>query len=147
MDSIKLDIGCGSHKKPGYIGIDIRAIEGVDIVHDLECFPWPLDDNCCTEIRMAHLWEHIEPRYRIHLMDELWRVAKVDCVLTIISPFANSVDASQDPTHYSCPNEFTFHYFSPIYQLYREYTPLPWRIVKQFVSKSSINVVMVPRKE
>ena len=33
---IRLDVGCGSNKQHGYVGMDIRKIKGVDIVHDAE---------------------------------------------------------------------------------------------------------------
>ena len=31
---IQLDIGCGSNKQKGFVGMDKRDIAGVDIVHD-----------------------------------------------------------------------------------------------------------------
>ena len=33
--SIKIDVGCGSSKLDGFIGIDSLKLDGVDIVHDL----------------------------------------------------------------------------------------------------------------
>ena len=32
---LKLDLGCGLSKKEGFLGVDRRKFDGVDIVHDL----------------------------------------------------------------------------------------------------------------
>lgn len=58
---IKLDIGCGANKQPKFVGIDIRKGEGVDIVHDLELYPWPLPDECASFAFSSHVVEHINP--------------------------------------------------------------------------------------
>ena len=57
--AIRLDLGCGANKQPGFVGMDIRALPGVDIVHDVEDIPWPLPDGCCMAIMASHLVEHI----------------------------------------------------------------------------------------
>ena len=44
QSGIRLDIGCGANKAPGFVGMDMRALPGVDIVHDVEQYPWPLPD-------------------------------------------------------------------------------------------------------
>lgn len=58
---IKLDIGCGSSKQSGFIGMDIRPFPGVDIVWDIEKFPWPLPDQCASFAMTSHVVEHITP--------------------------------------------------------------------------------------
>jgi hypothetical protein len=58
---IQLDVGCGGNKQQGFVGIDVRPIEGVDIVHDLNLFPWPLPDDCVLRAVASHLMEHIPP--------------------------------------------------------------------------------------
>ena len=50
---IQLDIGCGANKQPGFVGIDIRPLDGVDIIHDLEVQPWPLDRKS-TRLNSSH---------------------------------------------------------------------------------------------
>ena len=57
---IRLDIGCGENKQEGFVGMDARALPGVDIIHDLEVFPWPLPDDCCLTIVGSHIIEHIK---------------------------------------------------------------------------------------
>lgn len=58
---IKLDLGCGASKNKGFIGIDYFPYPGVDIVHDLEKFPWPLPDESVILAVSTHVVEHITP--------------------------------------------------------------------------------------
>ena len=43
--SLKIDLGCGSNKKEGYVGVDILDVPGVDYVTDLSKDPLPFDDR------------------------------------------------------------------------------------------------------
>ena len=54
----KLEIGCGDHKREDFMGMDIIPLEGVDIVHNMNELPWPLEDNSFTEIVMDDVLEH-----------------------------------------------------------------------------------------
>lgn len=58
---IRLDIGCGGNKQPGFVGMDVRDLPGVDIVHDVTMFPWPLPDESVLTAIASHLLEHIPP--------------------------------------------------------------------------------------
>ena len=128
--SISLDLGCGESKRPNWIGLDKRALEGVDIVHDVQDLPWPIPDSICMQVVMFHLFEHIEPKYRIQVIDEIWRIMKPRGQLWLIAPYATSVGAFQDPTHYTCPNEVTFTYFDPNHPMYQVYKPKPWELLR-----------------
>ena len=126
---IKLDIGCGYNKQPGgFVGIDIRFLPGVDIVHDVESIPYPLPDECCSTILVSHLVEHICPKRFIAVMNEWWRIMKVDGQLLISMPYGVSYGFVQDPTHCNCLNEASWTYFDPSQFLYSIYRPKPWRI-------------------
>ena len=57
----KLDIGCGGKKQVGFIGMDVRQLPGVDIVHNLEQFPFPLPDESVSLATASHVLEHINP--------------------------------------------------------------------------------------
>ncbi|MHA1979217.1 MAG: hypothetical protein ACW98I_20110, partial [Candidatus Hodarchaeales archaeon] len=35
-----LDVGCGTEKIDGAIGIDRVKLDGIDIIHDLDKYPW-----------------------------------------------------------------------------------------------------------
>ena len=126
----KLDIGCGDGKQSGFIGMDRRKLPTVDVVHDVEDIPYPFPDDCCIGVLMSHLWEHIQPKYRVDVMNEVWRIMKVGGQIWIASPYATSFGAAQDPTHYTCPNEATFTYFDPSKGLYGIYKPKPWKLIR-----------------
>lgn len=59
---VKIDLGCGETKQPGWVGVDFREMPGVDIVQDLTKFPWTkLPDECANMVMTSHLLEHINP--------------------------------------------------------------------------------------
>lgn len=152
---IRLDLGCGKVVQPGFVGIDKRALPGVDIVHDLEVYPWPLPDECATIILASHLVEHIDPAHGgfLRFMDECWRVAKPDAQLVIITPYAGSAAYWQDPTHINGCNEVTWAYFDPLHPhikdaLYNVYEPNPWKVASNKVTREGIlEVIMQKRRE
>lgn len=129
---ILLDIGAGENKQPGFVGLDKRKLPGIDIIHDLEVFPYPLEDESCLTIIGSHIAEHIAPWLTIHFFDELWRILKVNGQLALSMPYAGSAPYWQDPTHVNGYIESTFQYFDPLYPLYLIYQPKPWRIEKGF---------------
>ncbi len=98
---IKLDLGCGENKQEGFVGIDIRKLKGVDIVHDLEKFPYPLPDECASLAIASHLVEHINPHKGVFIdfMNEVWRLLKPNGEFIIGTPYAGSPGYYQDPTH------------------------------------------------
>lgn len=145
---LRLDLGCGENKQKGFIGMDKRALSNVDIVHDLQEFPYPVDDDSCFQVLMSHVYEHIEPKYRIDLINEIWRIMKPDGQLLLSAPYAGSIGANQDPTHYPCPNQATFQYFDPDYPLYYVYKPKPWKLVRNdYCLQANLEVILEPRKE
>ena len=143
----KLDVGCGSNKQKGWIGMDKRRVKGVDIVHDVQVFPWPVPDDSCFQVLLSHLWEHIEPKYRMDLMEELWRIVQKNGQLLISVPYCMSMGAFQDPTHYTCPTEATFTYFDPDHPLYNVYKPSPWFLRRNvWQANGNMEVILEPRK-
>ena len=47
---MKLNIGAGKEILEGYIQHDIADLPGIDIVHDLNIYPWPWKSNSIDEI-------------------------------------------------------------------------------------------------
>jgi len=149
---IKLDVGCGGNKQPGFVGMDMYPREGiVDIVHDIQEFPWPFPDSVCTVILLSHVWEHVEPKYRFRLMDELWRIIRHDGHLFISCPHDGSHLAAAHPQHYMCPNSTTFQFFDPDYHLYSccdNPDQKPWQLVTNDPNLTgNIEVALRPRKD
>ena len=129
---ILLDIGAGESRRKGFVTMDKRPLDGIDIVHDLEVFPYPLDDDVCLTIVGSHIVEHIKPWLMIDFMNELWRILKVDGSLALSLPYGASRGFQQDPTHCNMCNESTWLYFDPRFKLYEVYKPKPWEIQSGF---------------
>lgn len=96
--SIDLDIACGQSKPAGWVGIDIVAMEGVDIVHDLLAFPWPVATGSVRRARCSHFLEHVPARLRPAFFNELWRVLEDGASCEFITPLGLWRQC-QDPTH------------------------------------------------
>jgi len=54
-----LDVGCGERKIPGATGLDIAPFRGVDVIHNLNVFPYPFKDEQFELITMNHVIEHV----------------------------------------------------------------------------------------
>ena len=92
-----LDIGCGKNKAKNAIGIDFNPNFQADIIHDLNVFPWPLDDNKFDAVLCYNILEHIDNVPKT--MDEIWRIGKNGAIVEIVSPFPSSRWLYTDPTH------------------------------------------------
>lgn len=122
--AVRLDLGCGHTKNEGgFIGIDKRKTPAVDIVHDLETFPWPLPDNCAVEVVMSHFWEHLKPWLTLDFMAELHRVCKPGARVFVAAPYGLGARYIQDPTHCNPSNRETWGYWDDRHPLYGVYQP------------------------
>lgn len=127
---VKLDIACGQRKggadpttglqdPTGWTGIDIAATEAVDIVHDLNVYPWPIEDQSVDMARCSHYIEHIPHDIPGSPLDgfiafgnELHRILKPGAQCEIIAPYDSSTRAWQDPTHRRAISEQSFFYWN-----------------------------------
>jgi SAM-dependent methyltransferase len=110
---VRLDLGCGTNKKEGFIGVDSRAFDGVDVVCDLAKTPWPWADNSVDEVHCSHFVEHLTAEERIVFVNELYRVLKPGAGALIVVPHWNSHRAYGDLTHRWPPvSEMWFYYLA-----------------------------------
>ena len=107
---VKLNLACGQIKIDGFTGVDKVKTDAVDIVHDLETFPWPFESGSVDEVHCSHYVEHTTDL--IAFVDELWRIMKQGAKATIIAPYYMSVRCWQDPTHKRAISEMSFMYFN-----------------------------------
>ena len=150
-----LDIGCGNSKQgPHWIGMDKRKLDGVDIIHDLEKVPYPIEKESVTTVVASHVLEHVKPWLVLDVFNEIWRILRPEGQFAIAVPYGVNDHYVQDPTHCTPFNEISFFYFDPfpeamgwkevknkktgIYEitekgkhngLYQFYTPPPWKII------------------
>jgi hypothetical protein len=105
---MKLDIAAGLKKTEGFTGIDIK--EGSDIVHDLNSYPWPIEDNSVEEATCNHYIEHV-PNL-MSFMNEVYRILAPGAKIVITAPYYSSVRSWQDPTHVRAISEMSFLYYN-----------------------------------
>ena len=107
----KLHLGSGTDILPGWVNHDLAALHGIDVVHDLEAFPWPFKDSTFDEIRMINVLEHLSNA--IKSVEGLHRIAEPGARVCIRVPYWNSRDMGTDPTHKTFFSEYSFDYFDP----------------------------------
>jgi SAM-dependent methyltransferase len=116
--SRRLNVGCGRDVRAGWVNLDVARLPGIDVVHDLDSFPWPFEDNAFDEIALINVLEHLPDTVRA--MNELYRIVAPGGKVTIRVPYWNSPDAISDPTHKASFNEHTFDFFDPTTRSGRE---------------------------
>lgn len=109
-DGIRLDLGCGLKKAPGFTGLDRVALPCVDLVCDVDREPIPLADDSVVEVRTMHFLEHTDDLLAV--MQEVWRVCRHGARVSIAVPYFNSVGAFRDPTHRHFFTWETFEHFT-----------------------------------
>ena len=99
MSDIKLNLGCGEKRIPGFINVDKFGTP--DINHDLESFPWPWESNSVSEIALIHVLEHLGKETEIYfgIFKEMYRVCKNGAKIRIVVPHYRHSFFYDDPTH------------------------------------------------
>jgi SAM-dependent methyltransferase len=127
-----LDVGCGDARDPrATCGIDVCSYPGVDIVHDLERFPWPIDAHRFDRIILRDTLEHLADVVRT--MEELHRIAKPGGRIEIWTPHYSHPSSYHDPTHKHHFSLGTLDYFTGD-RAYPRYLNCRFRMIeKRFV--------------
>jgi hypothetical protein len=97
---MKINLGCGYNKKPGFINVDKDPRCQPDLLFDCEK-EWPIETSTVEEMYIFHTLEHLGETVEkfIILMKEMYRVSKNECVWKITVPHYNSDIFHIDPTH------------------------------------------------
>jgi hypothetical protein len=98
---LKLNLGCGRKKLPGFLNIDKEAACEPDQVLDLELLPWPFAESSAEHVVLHHVLEHLgaAPDLYLGIMRELYRVCAPDATIEITVPHPRSDNFVSDPTH------------------------------------------------
>lgn len=136
-----LHLGCGSTKRAGAIGVDVLPLPGVDVVHNLNSFPYPFANGEFSLVVAEHVLEHLEDV--VSVVEEIHRILKPGGRLEIICPHFSSADTFTDITHKHFITSRSFDYFVPGSDLYKygysqkakfrvirkELGPRPWPLI------------------
>jgi hypothetical protein len=98
---IRLNLGCGQNKQPGYINVDKYDSFAPEVVWDLERCPWPFETGSVVEAVMHHSLEHMGATTEgfLAIMQEIYRVCAPGAVVAIDVPHPRSEGFAGDPTH------------------------------------------------
>jgi SAM-dependent methyltransferase len=106
---IKVDLGCGPVKRPGFVGIDRFPLPGVDITADINK-GIPLPDDSVDYLVASHSLEHFDDLpSAIH---EIHRVCKDRALVTIVAPYSATALNLANPYHVQVFNEHTARFFT-----------------------------------
>jgi len=106
----KLNIGCGTDIRKGFVNLDSVKLPGVNVLHNLNKYPWPFKDNTFDEVYASHVLEHVSDL--IKTMKEIRRVSKNGAKIIIRVPHFSCGVSYRDPTHKRLFSYFTFDYFT-----------------------------------
>jgi hypothetical protein len=100
-DPVRLNLGCGRNRIPGWINVDREPASDADLTVDLETLPWPWADNSVDAVLLIHVLEHLGERNAAFfgIVKELYRVTRAGAEITITVPHPRSDDFLNDPTH------------------------------------------------
>ncbi len=134
-----LHLGCGFNKVPHAIGIDKSSNSAADVTHDLNKFPYPFPANKFTIIYMQNIIEHLDDIVKV--MEEIYRISKNGCRISIQTGHFSSVDSFTDPTHKHFFTSRSFDYFIPGKDLYKyHYSNAKFKLINVWVGpKRNLN--------
>ena len=130
----KLNIGCGKDIKIDYINLDSANLPGVNIVHNLNNYPYPFKDNVFTEVNASMIIEHLTDWNKA--MEEIWRICSNGAKIYIRVPFFPSYYAVTDPTHKAVFTYYTFDYYEPGHPLGEYYFKAKFKVIKKYIRYS-----------
>ena len=106
---MKLNLGAGEDVKKGYTNLDKERLPGIDVVHDMNKFPWPFKDSHFDEVYASHVLEHVKDLFRV--MKEIHRISKPGAIVKIIVPYWHSAGAFS-PNHNFFFNTDSLRFFT-----------------------------------
>jgi hypothetical protein len=92
---VRLDLGCGTRRKDGWIGLDRHPCAGADVLGDLAHLP--LADGCADQVLLDNVVEHVLDIPG--MMHEVWRVCRGGARVHVVTPHFSSQASFRDPTH------------------------------------------------
>jgi len=111
---MKLNMGCGARKEPGFLNVDITRDCSPDVIWDMEKTPWPWESNSTDSVLFSHSLEHVgaDPQVFKEIIQELYRVCTNGAEVLIRVPHPRHDDFLTDPTHVRAITSGTFSMLS-----------------------------------
>lgn len=109
--ALRLNLGCGSKRIPGFLGIDIGDGSAVDVRMDVMEYLRSLSANSVQEIYSRHFLEHVDGKDLRPMLLEFDRVLRPEGRIHLIMPHYSNPYFYSDPTHRLAFGVHTFSYF------------------------------------
>lgn len=107
--SERLNLGCGTDVRHGWVNLDVAPLPGVDVVHDLGTLPLPFEDARFDHVIAKDVLEHLD---YVPVLRELHRILRPGGRLEVTSPHFTSAAAWIDPTHRTAFSIDTLQFFA-----------------------------------
>jgi len=148
LNSKKLQLGAGKRAFPDFLNVDIAKERGIDIIHNLDIYPYPFKDGQFEYIHAEDIIEHLDST--TDFMAECWRILKKGGKLWIRTNDADFPGPSwRDPTHkhayefetfdYWCKGTFYGDNYGSFYPCIK---PFPFKMVEKRKHNFGIEVLM-----
>ena len=102
-------MGCGNDIRFGWVNLDFVKKKGVDIVHNLNKYPYPFKNDTFDHIECKEVIEHLDDT--ISAVKEIHRILKPGGTVELTVPYYLSHTAWSNPEHKRAFNFQTFKYF------------------------------------
>ncbi len=112
-----VDVGCGRRKFQGATGIDMRTNSYADVQHDLNTYPYPLENDKYDVVLCRHVLEHMEDVPAT--IEEFYRIAKPGGIVLIEVPHFTHPEAFRHWQHKHFFTLGSLDYFKPGNQHYK----------------------------
>lgn len=137
----KLNIGCGKDIKKGYVNLDKVRLTGVDIIQDLDKYPYPFPDNTFDEVYSRDCIEHLKDLFKS--MKEIKRICKHNAKVILIVPYWHSSSAFY-PNHNYFFNIDSLKFFTEKDRTYDNHYGFKIEKIKLIPSKLGFLIPPVP---
>src|SRR5438309_8984848 len=111
----RLNLGCGQKHLSQAVNLDIIPDTHPDVIHDLNCIPWPFPDNRFGEVLAYDVIEHLQDF--IAVMEEIHRVCRDGAAVRITVPHFYCANAFIDRTHRRYVGYFRMDYVTVDHEL------------------------------
>ena len=123
---IKLNFGCARKILKDYINIDLYQLKGVDVVLDMDKFPYKFPDNYADKIICESTMQFVKDITPV--MAEFYRILKPNGVLFLHVPHFTSKNTWKNPYH---RRGFTYNTFDFYQKPKYHYTDWKFRKIKK----------------
>jgi len=101
---LRIDLGCGTNKQSGFVGVDRYPLPGVDAIVDMNGL-LPFRDSSVDLLFASHSLEHVKDLPAT--MKEVYRISKHGAQLCIVAPYSEQKLNLANPYHLCLFNEHT----------------------------------------